>query len=69
MKTILESIRAMTTRQQAQTYLADKPGTAIKDAYAEWLGRKAPTVGHARRTLINIAGAVADRDAILGTGR
>lgn len=69
MNTILETIRTMTTRQQAEAYLADKPGAAIKEAYHAWLGRKAPTVAKARRTLIDIAGAVADRDAIMRTGR
>ena len=69
MNTILESIRTMNTRQQAEAYLADKPGTAIKDAYTAWIGRKAPTVAKARTILINIAGARADRDAIMGAGR
>lgn len=69
MNTILESIRTMTTREQAEAYLADQPGTAIKDAYTAWIGRKAATVTKARAALINIAGAVADRNAIMGAGR
>jgi hypothetical protein len=69
MNTILESIRTMNTRQQAEAYLADKPGHAIKAAYTAWIGRQAPTVAKARTALINIAGAIADRDAIMGAGR
>ena len=55
MNTILESIRTMNTRQQAEAYLADKPGHAIKAAYTAWIGRQAPTVAKARTALINIA--------------
>lgn len=69
MNTILESIHAMTTRQQAEAYLSDKPGHAIKAAYTAWIGRKAATVAKARDALIGIAGAVSDHNSIIGAGR
>ena len=69
MNTILEAIHTMTTRQQAEAYLVDKPGSAIKEAYTAWIGRKAATVTKARAALINIAGTVADLNAIMGAGR
>lgn len=69
MNTILESIQTMNTRAEAQAYLADKPGRAIKEAYTAYIGRKAPTVTKARHTLIEIAGIRADTKAIMEGGR